>query len=79
MFATEILRKEHDAILKMLDALDHTSQQMLAGTPSNLPPCKDCSNSSSYSPTAATTARKRTCFSRSWSGAGFHETVAPSA
>jgi len=31
MFATEILRKEHDSILKMLDALDHTSQQMLAG------------------------------------------------
>ncbi len=33
MFATEILRKEHDSILKMLDALDHTSQQMLAGNP----------------------------------------------
>lgn len=31
MFATEILRKEHEAIVKMLDALDHTSQQMLVG------------------------------------------------
>ncbi len=33
MLATEILRKEHDAILKMLDALDHTSRQMLVGNP----------------------------------------------
>jgi len=33
MFATEILRKEHDAILKMLDALDQTSLQLLAGAP----------------------------------------------
>lgn len=31
MFATEILRKEHDAILKMLDALDQTSRQLLNG------------------------------------------------
>lgn len=31
MFATEILRKEHDAILKMLDALDQTSLQLLNG------------------------------------------------
>jgi len=31
MFATEILRKEHDAILKMLDALGQTSQQLLGG------------------------------------------------
>lgn len=31
MFATEILRKEHDAILKMLDALDQTSLQLLGG------------------------------------------------
>jgi hemerythrin-like domain-containing protein len=31
MFATEILRKEHDAILKMLDALDQTSAQLLSG------------------------------------------------
>jgi hemerythrin-like domain-containing protein len=31
MFATEILRKEHDAILKMLDALDQTSVQLLSG------------------------------------------------
>jgi hemerythrin-like domain-containing protein len=28
MLATEILRKEHDAILKMLDALDQTSLQL---------------------------------------------------
>jgi hemerythrin-like domain-containing protein len=33
MFATEILRKEHDTILKMLDALDQTSQQLLGGNP----------------------------------------------
>jgi len=31
MFATEILRKEHDAILKMLDALDQTSLHLLDG------------------------------------------------
>lgn len=31
MFATEILRKEHEAILKMLDALDQTSLQLLGG------------------------------------------------
>ena len=31
MFATEILRKEHDAILRMLDALDQTSLQLLGG------------------------------------------------
>lgn len=31
MLATEILRKEHEAILKMLDALDQTSQQLLSG------------------------------------------------
>ena len=31
MFATETLRKEHDAILRMLDALDQTSLQLLGG------------------------------------------------
>ena len=31
MLATEILRKEHEAILTMLDALDQTSQQLLGG------------------------------------------------
>jgi len=31
MLATEVLRKEHDAILKMLDALDRTSQQITGG------------------------------------------------
>jgi hemerythrin-like domain-containing protein len=31
MLATEILRKEHEAILKMLDALDQTSEQLLDG------------------------------------------------
>ena len=31
MFATEILRKEHDAILTMLDALDQTSLQLRGG------------------------------------------------
>jgi hemerythrin-like domain-containing protein len=31
MFATEILRKEHEAILKMLDALDQTSLHLLGG------------------------------------------------
>lgn len=31
MLATEILRKEHDAILKMLDATDQTSMQLLGG------------------------------------------------
>jgi hemerythrin-like domain-containing protein len=30
MLATEVLRKEHDAILKMLDALDRTSRQLAA-------------------------------------------------
>jgi hemerythrin-like domain-containing protein len=33
MFATEILRKEHDAILRMLDALDQTSLQLRGGAP----------------------------------------------
>jgi hemerythrin-like domain-containing protein len=33
MLATQILRQEHDAILKMLDALDQTSRQLLSGTP----------------------------------------------
>jgi hemerythrin-like domain-containing protein len=33
MFATEILRKEHEAILKMLDALDQTSLQLRGGAP----------------------------------------------
>jgi hemerythrin-like domain-containing protein len=31
MIATQILRKEHEAILKMLDALDQTSLQLLGG------------------------------------------------
>lgn len=31
MLATQVLRKEHDAILKMLDALDSTSRQLKTG------------------------------------------------
>ncbi|MGB0035369.1 MAG: hemerythrin domain-containing protein [Candidatus Acidiferrales bacterium] len=31
MFATEILRKEHDAILKMLDATDEVRQRLIRG------------------------------------------------
>jgi hemerythrin-like domain-containing protein len=41
MFATEILRKEHDAILKMLDALDQTSVQLLGGASVQLSTLQD--------------------------------------
>lgn len=77
--AAEILRNEHDAILRILDATEEVARRL--GRNEHVEPgiLKGLLEFSGSLPTVATTARKRICCFRSSRRRACREAAAPSA
>lgn len=78
MKATEMLRQEHDAILKMLDGLDQLNKTLPANPAVAKETLYGFLEFFRHSPTAAITARRKTFFSQFWEKREFLGTAGPS-